>query len=118
MKRMAIFFGVLILLYSIYYDLNTGTLRFLSKETKAVVSQPQESSDLPSVELKTSPDNSSISYIEMKVKPGDTVLSLVEDLLDESLPVSIEQVVTDFEELNDVSPSKIQIGKTYKIPKY
>ncbi|MCR8847166.1 hypothetical protein NQ095_02000 [Rossellomorea sp. SC111] len=121
MKRMAIFFGIIILLYSVYYDLNKGTLRLLYKEATVATSQPlvngnqRELSEEP---VNRGEDPSSLSYVEMEVKPGDTVLSLVEDLLDGSIPVSIDQVITDFEELNDVPPAKIQIGKTYKIPNY
>ncbi len=120
MKRMAIFFGVIILLYSVYYDLNKGTLRLLYKEASVATTQPQVNQVTPSRSQgpETQEDASSLSYVEMEVKPGDTVLSLAEDLLDGSIPVSIEQVITDFEELNEVSPDKIQIGKTYKVPSY
>ncbi|MFC7783265.1 MULTISPECIES: hypothetical protein [unclassified Rossellomorea] len=120
MKRMAIFFGIIILLYSVYYDLNKGTLRLLYNEATVATAQPQvnQTSSPAPLESPSEEDPSSISYVEMEVKPGDTVLSLVEDLLDGSMPVSIERVITDFEELNDVPPAKIQIGKTYKIPNY
>ncbi|WP_175991022.1 hypothetical protein [Bacillus sp. Marseille-Q1617] len=120
MKRMIIFFGIIILLYSVYYDLNKGTLHLLAKKPSTVVTaQPQaemkENSDTVSL-----PDTSGAAqmYVEMEIKPGDTVLSLVEDSLQGKLPVSIEQVVSDFEELNNTAPGKIQIGKTYKIPLY
>jgi hypothetical protein len=121
MKRMAVFFGIIILLYSVYYDLNKGTLRLLYKEATVATTQPQEKVDQrqspeDSAEKEKTP--SSLSYVEMEVKPGDTVLSLVEDLLDGSIPVSIDRVISDFEELNEVPPAKIQIGKTYKIPNY
>ncbi|CAN7321108.1 hypothetical protein [Rossellomorea sp. LjRoot5] len=121
MKRMAIFFGIIILLYSVYYDLNKGTLRLLYKEAIVATSEPLVNGnqrEQPQEPVKREEDPSSLSYVEMEVKPGDTVLSLVEDLIDGSIPVSIDQVITDFEELNDVSPAKIQIGKTYKIPNY
>ncbi|MGR3765044.1 hypothetical protein [Rossellomorea sp. NS-SX7] len=120
MKRMIIFFGIIILLYSVYYDLNKGTLNLLTKNNSTVVTaQPQ---DVQKGKIETAPlpdaSDSTQTYIEMEIKPGDTVLSLVEDSLQGKLPVSIEQVVSDFEELNNTSPGKIQIGKTYKIPLY
>ncbi|MGG3913404.1 hypothetical protein [Rossellomorea vietnamensis] len=121
MKRMAIFFGIIILLYSVYYDLNKGTLRLLYKEATVASSEPLvngNQGDVPQEPVKRGEAPSSLPYVEMEVKPGDTVLSLVEDLLDGSIPVSIDRVIADFEELNDVSPAKIQIGKTYKIPNY
>ncbi|MCA1054849.1 hypothetical protein LCM10_07595 [Rossellomorea aquimaris] len=121
MKRLFIFFGIIILLYSVYYDLNKGTLRLLMDEASMVTAQPQPQSirketvdSVPS----SGHEDPSLPYIEIKIQPGDTVLSLVEDSLEGSLPVSIEQVVTDFEELNSVPPGKIQIGKIYKIPDY
>ncbi|WP_064091482.1 hypothetical protein [Rossellomorea aquimaris] len=118
MKRMIIFFGILILLYSVYYDLNKGTLRLLYKET-ATGTLDQNQEVIPAQSHENIIDtSSSIPFIEIEVKPGDTVLSLVEESLNDSLPVSIEQVISDFEELNEVPPSKIQIGKTYKIPQY
>lgn len=121
MKRMAIFFGIIILLYSVYYDLNKGTLRLLYEEATVASSEPLvngNQGDVPQEPVKRGEAPSSLPYVEMEVKPGDTVLSLVEDLLDGSIPVSIDRVIADFEELNDVPPAKIQIGKTYKIPNY
>ncbi|MEI2665472.1 hypothetical protein [Rossellomorea sp. LJF3] len=121
MKRMAIFFGIIILLYSVYYDLNKGTLRLLYKEATVASSEPLvngNQGEPPQEPVQRGEGPSSLPYVEMEVKPGDTVLSLVEELLDGSIPVSIDQVISDFEELNDVPPAKIQIGKTYKIPNY
>lgn len=120
MKRMAIFFGIIILLYSVYYDLNKGTLRLIYKEATVVTAEPQVNKPKSPTPEDPEPNEASSTktYVEMEVKPGDTVLSLVEDLLDGSIPVSIERVISDFEELNDVPPAKIQIGKTYKIPNY
>jgi hypothetical protein len=120
MKRMFIFLGIIILLYSVYYDLNKGTLHLLTKNhSTAVTAQPQ-TVKMEKIESVSIPDASESrqTYIEMEIKPGDTVLSLVEDSMQGSLPVSIEQVVTDFEDLNNTAAGKIQIGKTYKIPLY
>ncbi|MBH9967466.1 hypothetical protein [[Bacillus] enclensis] len=120
MKRMFIFFGIIILLYSVYYDLNKGTLNLLAEKHSTVVTarpQEMEKEDVESVPLPSGPDVSQ-KYVEKEIKPGDTVLSLVEESLQGRLPVSIEQVVSDFEELNDTTPGKIQIGRTYKIPLY
>jgi hypothetical protein len=119
MKRMFIFFGIIILLYSVYYDLDKGTLNLTGRNSVNVTAQPQDDDKemVDSVPLPVSSD-SSLSYIEKKIEPGDTVLSLVEDSVQGKLPVSIEQVVSDFEELNNVAPGKIQIGRTYKIPHY
>jgi hypothetical protein len=119
MKRMFIFFGIIILLYSVYYDLDEGTLNLTGKNSVNVTAQPPDKKNetVDTVTLPSSSD-SSLAYIEKKIKPGDTVLSLVEDSVQGKLPVAIEQVVSDFEELNNVAPGKIQIGRTYKIPHY
>ncbi|XXM73725.1 hypothetical protein ACQ0QQ_07490 [Lysinibacillus sphaericus] len=120
MKRMFIFFGIIILLYSVYYDLNKGTLNLLTeKESTSATSRPREmkKENVESAALTAETDVSQ-TYIEKEIKPGDTVLSLVEESMQGSLSVSIEQVVTDFEELNNTTPGKIQIGRTYKIPLY
>ncbi|OIU70571.1 hypothetical protein [Rossellomorea aquimaris] len=120
MKRMFIFFGIIILLYSVYYDLNKGTLNLLTeKQSTVATSRPQEmkKENVESASLTAEPDVSQ-AYIEKEIKPGDTVLSLVEESLQGRLPVSIEEVVSDFEELNNTTAGKIQIGRTYKIPLY
>ncbi|MFW0780492.1 hypothetical protein QU593_07770 [Rossellomorea marisflavi] len=109
MKRLTVFVGVIILLYSVYYDLNKGTLTLLheeSVETAAPMKEP------------ITPDVREVPYIETKVSTGDTVLSLVKDAVGGPLPVSVDQVIRDFEELNGIGASEIQAGKTYKFPKY
>ncbi|MBM7584693.1 hypothetical protein JOC86_001230 [Bacillus pakistanensis] len=109
MKRAFYFLLVLIVLYSVYYDLNTGTLP--KSSTIATTGQAQESN--ASME---SDDNKSLT---IKVKPGDTVLSLVEEHRQGSSEVAIDQIIKDFEELNDgLNPEDIQIGKTYYFPVY
>jgi hypothetical protein len=119
MKRMFIFFCIIILLYSVYYDLDKGTLNLAAENSVNVTAQPDEeqTETVDTVNLPAASDPS-LSYIEIKIEPGDTVLSLVEDSVQGKLPVSIEQVVSDFEELNNVAAGKIQIGRTYKIPHY
>ncbi|HEX7064303.1 MAG TPA: LysM domain-containing protein [Bacillales bacterium] len=95
-----------LVLYTIYYDLEYGTLPQTSKaatvETHKQQKQPQEK--IPSKKIK--------------VKPGQTVLSIVEKV-NGSNPVSIQKIVHDFEQLNpDVNANQIQIGETYQFPVY
>ncbi len=93
----------LLILHTTYYDLTTGTLPQPSVESEAVeVSAPQQGS---------------APYVVYPVNAGDTVLSLVEEA-NGSVPVSIETIVHDFETLNQIHPTQIQIGKEYKIPTY
>ncbi|MEH7414117.1 hypothetical protein V7266_02370 [Neobacillus drentensis] len=104
-------FGILLsilVLYVIYYDLTVGTLPTSSPQTvdaKVEKIAPAAESDLPS--------------FDAKVKPGDTVISIVEHKINKSLPVSIGDLIKDFQTLNGgKSPEKIQIGSTYHFPDY
>ncbi|PLR76972.1 hypothetical protein CU633_12950 [Bacillus sp. V3-13] len=101
MKRIAGFLIAVLLIYVIYFDLSSGTLPGV-KEQKT------------EAKMETKP-----AYFESSVKPGDTVLSIIEKHIDKAVPVPIEQVITDFQGLNDgVKPNEIQIGKSYKFPEY
>ncbi|MFT8320371.1 MAG: hypothetical protein ABF649_05635 [Bacillus sp. (in: firmicutes)] len=103
MKRLVITALILITVYVIYFDLNHGTL-----------SPTQE----PAIEVQASP-NTSIPSFQHKVQTGDTVLLIAEDKLNKSLPVSIDQLIKDFKQLNhNLSPEDIQVGKLYYFPDY
>ncbi len=93
----------LLILHTTYYDLTTGTL-------------PQPNVEPEAAEV-IAPQQGSAPYVVYQIKAGDTVLSLVEEA-NGSVPVSIEDIVHDFETLNQIPPTKIQIGKKYKIPTY
>jgi hypothetical protein len=117
MKRLVIFISIIILLYSVYYDLSTGTLKMVTpKQSVTAASKTVIEVDADSEKKK---EDNQIPHTVLEVKPGDTVLSMVEDLTDGALPVTIEQVISDFETLNENrSPHEIQIGQRYKIPLY
>ncbi|PLR85932.1 hypothetical protein CVD25_04230 [Bacillus canaveralius] len=101
MKRIAGFICVVLVIYVIYFDLSSGTLPGV-KEKK--------------IEAKM---ETQLAYFESSVKPGDTVLSIIEKNIDKAVPVSIEQVITDFQSLNEgLKPTEIQIGEDYKFPEY
>jgi hypothetical protein len=103
-------FGILLtilVIYVIYYDLTVGTLPTSTpKPVDAKVEQNTASkTDLPS--------------FDAKVKPGETVISIVEHKINKSLPVSIPDLIEDFQTLNGgKSAEKIQIGSTYHFPDY
>ncbi|MCH6266603.1 MULTISPECIES: hypothetical protein [Neobacillus] len=103
-------FGVLIailVIYVIYFDLTVGTLPSTANiQVEANVNQ-------------TAKPSTSIPSFTEKVKPGQTVISIVEHQLGKSLPVSISELIEDFQALNPgKSPEKIQIGSTYHFPDY
>jgi len=106
-KLLGILLSILVI-YVIYYDLTVGTL--------------PTSAPLPvdaKAEQVTAASKSNIPSFDAKVKPGDTVISIVEHRINKSLPVSIHDLIKDFQTLNGGrSPEKIQIGTTYHFPDY
>ncbi len=110
MKRFLALIAAAVILYSIYYDISTGTL--------PTASEPSSESHERVSETKTEP-KSSLPFYEKKVTTGDTVLSIIEEQLDDSIPIPISKVVSDFKKLNSGTlPNEIQPGKTYKFPNY
>lgn len=100
MKRFFFLIIILLLGAGIYFDLSIGTLP--EAETT-----PQKN------------ETAKIPYEEVTVQAGYTVLSIVEHLHGKELPVPIEQVIRDFQELNpNIHPEEIQVGKTYLFPIY
>lgn len=107
MKRILGLIILSLLIYVIYYDLSKGTLSLVQASNevnkKAVVSEGDQE----------------LAYFEKKVDSGDTLLSVVEESLKSSIPVSIEMVIEDFKELNNgLTPQEIQYGEIYKFPDY
>ena len=105
MKKIVIFFTVLIIIYSIYYDLTTGTLPV---STATAIVEENDRKGQPA-----------IPYLIKEVKSGDTVLSIAENIHGGHIPVSIEQMVEDFRQLNgQIEPDQIQMNEKYKFPVY
>lgn len=105
MKKLAGVLLSVLVIYVIFYDLNHGTL-------PAGHNPSMEASTIPSAETDA-------GFFEKKVNPGETVLSIIELNLDGPIPVGIDQVVSDFSELNNgLQPEEIKSGETYKFPKY
>jgi hypothetical protein len=106
LKKFAAFIVVIVVLYSVYFDIKVGTIPSVSFASEIQTH-------------KEKPSEPAIPYQAIKVKPGDTVLSVVEQLQAESLQVSIDQVISDFIKLNNgIKPVEIQIGQIYKFPVY
>lgn len=108
MKRFVLFLFIILFSYILYYDLKVGTLLFL---------QPVQNFNEPATVVGKNVVES--NYVQQQVKEGDTVLSIVERLHQNSLPVPIETIVSDFEKLNsNTSAHSIQVGHSYKFPIY
>lgn len=96
MKKILLFIGFCLVIYSIYFDINVGTLPTYSENM----------------------DKTDENYYNIKVEPGDTVLSVVEKK-EGTLPVPIDQIIEDFTLLNDgINPEEIKIGRSYRFKNY
>ncbi|MFC0558083.1 hypothetical protein [Halalkalibacter alkalisediminis] len=116
MKRIGTIFIILVILYSTYYDLTIGTLpNGLSEVTEAVAESVTNSDTTEETMTNVELD----PFQEVMVEPGHTVLSIVEHLHEGTIKATIQEIVYDFQELNDgIRPEEIQIGKTYLFPVY
>ncbi|RDI43974.1 hypothetical protein [Falsibacillus pallidus] len=111
MKKLLSLFIFIILVYSVYYDIKIGTLPTVSAVS---VNRPIQQADAP---VKKDPNQPEVK--EVRVNAGDTVLTIVEQLHNGPIPVSIDQLIKDFTELNNgIKPESIQIGKVYSFPVY
>lgn len=110
MKRLLTVITFLLLIYIVYYDLKIGTLPTFPQEDVMEVVQQKAAT------LNT---DEPIPYQNIQVKKGDTVLSIVERIHGETVDISIETIVSDFEQLNKSTKAhNILIGQTYKFPIY
>lgn len=130
MKKLLLTFLFLFSIYVIYYDLSAGVL---SKPTSIVLLQDKEDKQIEKSTTKVvkeekddqqqkninTGNKEDLYYQEVKVAAGQTVLSIVEQIQGGAIPVSISQLITDFQILNPkTEPEMIQIGKVYKFPVY
>jgi hypothetical protein len=105
MKKLLGVAFLLLVCYIVFFDLSHGTLPAANEKKVETIIKETNTVD--------------IAFFEEKVKAGDTVLTIVENKLKAQIPVSIDEIVHDFGELNDgITPEKIQIGKTYRFPVY
>jgi hypothetical protein len=107
MKKLLGFLLAVLILYVIYIDLTVGTLpASLTEQVNAKI----ETKVMQKVD---------IASFEAKVEPGETVISIVEHQINKPLPVSINDLIEDFQKLNPgETPEKIRIGSTYDFPDY
>jgi hypothetical protein len=107
MKKLFGFLLSVLIIYVIYFDLTVGTLP--TSHTQQMNAK---------VETIAKPNTDLPSFSAM-VKPGETVISIVEHQIKKPLPVSITDLIEDFQKLNPgQTPEKIQIGSTYHFPDY
>ncbi len=103
MKKIFITVLAIITIYSIYYDLNMGTLPQMTEAANHLT-------DANEIQAKSE---------SIVVQPGYTVLTIVEELHVGPINASIQQIIADFEQLNPgANASNIQVGKSYLFPLY
>ncbi|WP_216774443.1 LysM peptidoglycan-binding domain-containing protein [Metabacillus halosaccharovorans] len=106
MKRFSILLLCFFICYIIYYDVKVGTLPVMNKTAIA--------SSVPNHNI----EERQATYYEHFVKQGDTVLTITEKYHG-TLPISIDQLVKDFEKLNPgIKVEEIQVGTSYFFPDY
>ncbi|WP_332691014.1 hypothetical protein [Halalkalibacter lacteus] len=121
MKRIGTIFIILVILYSTYYDLTIGTLPNGLTQTATEQSIIEEQMELDDTDKS---ENEVIvaefePFKEVVVEPGHTVLSIVEHLHKGPISPSIQEIVHDFQTLNDgIKPEEMQVGKKYFFPLY
>lgn len=120
-KALVTLFSILFLI-SIFKDITTGTFSF-EDVTSAKQSPPQEivQEQQPKGTRSNTNESQSKRYqkIEHHVKAGETVLSIMENINKTGPPVSIQQMIQDFESLNpNIDAHQIQINKSYWFPIY
>ncbi|WP_100331578.1 LysM peptidoglycan-binding domain-containing protein [Bacillus xiapuensis] len=108
MKNFLFFLLVIVIAAGIWNDLTKGSLPH--KETLA--QRPEQANSTPDRAFAQ-------PYETLQMKRGDTVLSILEELHTQGLPVTIQRAVKDFQQLNGgVAPEDVQPGQTYKFPVY
>ncbi|GAA0602316.1 hypothetical protein GCM10009001_19060 [Virgibacillus siamensis] len=103
--KFGLFILALLFIMSTYKDLTVGTMDDSSHSARNQVTS-------------TTSTHSQAAHI--KVQEGETVLSIVEQLNQESVQtIDIDQILDDFKRLNpDAKPLKIKAGKYYYFPLY
>ncbi|HLQ71415.1 MAG TPA: hypothetical protein VK142_06405 [Bacillota bacterium] len=101
LKRLCIYFGVILLCVSIYKDITQGTLHRRQAKTDQ--------------DLEINYPDASI--IKVKVKPGDTVLSITEQINQKhftSKKMDIQKILADFTQFNpNVNPNHLKVNEYY-----
>lgn len=104
-KKSLILFLAILLCASVYHDITTGSIS--SKPEKEKENYVQTVS------------NKSLNFIKVQVLPGETILSIVEKYSDNIKSLDINQIVSDFEKLNEgAHPYHLKAHQSYNFPVY
>ncbi|MFA1820428.1 hypothetical protein ACDX78_09640 [Virgibacillus oceani] len=101
MKKIIIYILVFLFLFSVYKDLNGGSLQNNLNEQEIT----------PVTDYKA---------VYLKVQHGDTILSIVESINEGNMnKMDIDQIMEDFKLLNpNVQPEEVKVAHFYYFPSY
>ncbi|WP_188453643.1 hypothetical protein [Virgibacillus oceani] len=102
LQKSGIFLIILLLIVSVYKDLTSGS--FESDEKK--------------IQFNTDQVSKKYKVIKVKVQSGDTVLSIMEEVNNNSKSLDITKLLSDFNAINDVDPHNLRVGHYYYFPLY
>lgn len=110
-KRIGIFLFCCALFMSIWKDLTIGS------PVPATPAEPNMQE--PVQDKKQESNQETFQPVLLQVKQGDTLLSVANELNNNDLRVTMEQVIVDFEELNPgKDPYALDAGSAYYFPHY
>ncbi|MYL33453.1 hypothetical protein GLW08_09135 [Pontibacillus yanchengensis] len=123
-KKLLVVTLVFLFIVSITKDLTTGTFPASVNEneetTSKQITQPSTTSKATTNTVdQPLQSNKRFETIQYKVKAGETVLSIIERLNKQGNPVTIQQMLKDFEDLNpNTNPHQIETNEPYYFPVY
>ncbi|MDC3413373.1 hypothetical protein NC797_10580 [Aquibacillus sp. 3ASR75-11] len=119
------FIAILVLFFivSIFKDLTVGTVVPVEKQDNQEEKEnnTQNKQEDPKQTNQEKDENGKNSYKigRKEVEAGETVLSVIEQINQNDIPVPISQIIIDFKKLNPgVDPQQIEAGQQYLFPVY
>ncbi|QQK75866.1 hypothetical protein HUG15_09995 [Salicibibacter cibarius] len=107
MKKWFWILAIATVAFAIYYDISRGTLPVAD-------SSPETAGETVEI-TETHFDHT----VDVEIEAGQTLLSIVEQLHDEGMPMDMGQIKNDFQYLNDgQSPEQLHEGQMYTFPLY
>ncbi|MBM7633726.1 hypothetical protein [Geomicrobium sediminis] len=121
MKKWIWVASILLVAVAVYYDLSRGSLpvegSFINEEPATADSVEQDEADHVE-EIAPLPDRI-VDTVAIEVESGQTLLTILEQLHEEAIVISIEDIKQDFETLNDGTEyEQLKAGEIYTFPIY
>lgn len=100
-KKVMLFIVIILLLLSIYHDLQKGIVIYDEPKTTVINEQP-------------------MIVVKKRAKPGDTILSLIETVNHDTLEhLDVQQLISDFKNINpQLMSNDLEVDELYFVPVY